>query len=304
MKALIIGAGEIGRRLAERLVDSGVDVTVASRSGTEVPGARAVALDAADVTAVGRAAKDAESVFLVTNPPQYSRWAELWPPVVDAVVAASRGRDLIVMSNLYLYGRARMPMTEHSPIQPAESKGEVRAESWRRVLAAHDRGDLRAVEVRASDYFGPGVGNTAMLGERFFGPLLAGRTARVVGPPDEPHSWSYLDDIVTTLAAAASHRSDWGRAWHVPCSEARSLSAIARELPDAHGSPGKVERYPSWFFALLAAVSPELRAVRESGYMFDSPFVIDAAETGRELGVSATPWEHAFAATVEGYRSN
>ena len=37
--------------------------------------------------------------------------------------------------------------------------------------------------------------------------------------------------------------------------------------------------------------------------MFESPFVIDAAETERELDVSATPWEQALAATVEGYRS-
>ena len=183
MKALILGAGETGRRLAPRMLESGADVTLASRSGTEVPGVRAVALDAADASAVGEAAKDVDTVFLVTNPPQYHRWAELWPPVVDAVVSASRGRDLVVMSNLYVYGRARMPMTEHSPLQPAESKGAVRLDLWRRVLAAHDRGDLRAVEVRASDYFGAGVGMTAMLGERFFAPLLAGRTARVVGAP-------------------------------------------------------------------------------------------------------------------------
>jgi nucleoside-diphosphate-sugar epimerase len=207
------------------------------------------------------------------------------------------------MGNLYAYGRARMPMTERSPLQPAESKGAVRAELWRKVLDAHDRGELRAVEVHASDYFGPAVGNTSMLGERFFGPLVAGRTVRVVGSPDQPHSWTYAEDIATTLAAAAGYRGDWGRAWHVPCSAPRSLKDIAREVPDSHGAPGKVAPYPAWFFGLLAAVSPELGAVRESSYMFETPFVIDATETERELGVSATPWESALAATVTGYRS-
>ena len=303
MKALILGAGETGRRLAGRLLDSGEDVILASRSGTEVPGARAVALDAADATAVGKAAKDVDTVFLVTNPPQYHRWAELWPPVVDAVVTASRGKDLVVMSNLYVYGRARMPMTEHSPLQPAESKGAVRLELWRRVLAAHDRGDLRAVEVRASDYFGPGAGATAMLGGRFFDPLLAGRTARVIGDPEAPHSWTYLDDTAATLLAAASYRGDWGRAWHVPCSEARSCRAIARDLSESYGVTAKVAAWAPSTLRLLAAFSPMLRAVRESSYMFESPFVIDATETERELGVSATPWNQALAATVEGYRS-
>ena len=302
-KTLIIGAGEIGRRLAAQLLESGVEVTLASRSGTEVPGARAVALDAADVAAVSAAAKDVDTVFLVTSPPQYHRWPELWPPVLDAALAASRGKNLVVMSNLYAYGRAHMPMTEHSPIQPAESKGAVRAELWRRVQAAHESGELRAVEVRASDYFGPGVGNTSMLGGRFFGPLVAGRTAKVVGSPDQPHSWTYVDDIATTLAAAASYSGEWGRVWHVPCSEPRSLTEIARAVPDSDGAPGKVAPYSAWFFAMLAAVIPELRAVKESSYMFDSPFVIDAAETERELKVSATPWQQAFAATVDGYRA-
>ena len=278
-------------------------MTLASRSGTEVPGARAVALDAADAAAVGRRRQGRRHCVPGHQPAQYHRWPELWPPVVDAVVSAARGKNLVVMSNLYGYGRARMPMTERSPLQPAESKGAVRAECWRRVLAAHDSGELRAVEVRASDYFGPGVGGTSMLGERFFGPLLAGRTARVIGSPDQPHSWSYVEDIATTLAAAAGYPGDWGRAWHVACSEPRSLRDIARDVPDAHGAPGTATAYPAWFFGLLAAVSPELRAVRESSYMFDSPFVIDATETERELKLSATPWNSALAATVEGYRS-
>jgi Trk K+ transport system NAD-binding subunit len=67
MKALVIGAGEIGRRLAAQLLEPGADVTLASRSGTEVPGARAVTLDAADATAVGGAAKDADTVATSTR---------------------------------------------------------------------------------------------------------------------------------------------------------------------------------------------------------------------------------------------
>jgi hypothetical protein len=40
-----------------------------------------------------------------------------------------------------------------------------------------------------------------------------------------------------------------------------------------------------------------------SSYQFVVPFVIDATETERELGVAATSWNEALIATAESYRS-
>ena len=302
MDALVIGAGEIGARLARRLAERGAEVTVATRRGTGIEGARAVAVDAADAPALAAAAAGARTVYLVTNPAQYHRWAELWPPVLRSVLAAARGKDLVIMGNLYAYGRAAMPMTERSPLRPADPKGEVRRRLWEDALAAHERGELRAVEVRASDYFGPGAGEMSMLGTRFFAPLMRGRAPRIVGDRDAPHSWTYLDDIAATLEAAGSYAGPWGRAWHVPSAPPRSYREIAGDVARRYGLPGRVEAYPRWLFGAIAAVSPFLAAVRDSSYQFRAPFVLDAAETERELGVAATPWEVSLPATAESYR--
>ena len=301
MTILVLGAGEVGRRLVGRLVAAGDEVVVATRSGTALSGARSVAVDAASPEQLAAVTRTASTVVVATNPSQYHRWPQLWPPLIDSVIAASEGKQVVLMGNLYGYGRAQMPMTETSPLDPVEVKGRVRAAVWEKLFLAHLDGRLRAVEVRASDYMGPGAGATSQLGTRFFEPVIAGRTAWVVGDPGAEHSWSYLDDIAATLKAAIRYGGQWGKAWHVP-STARTRAAIAGEVDAVTGRRSRVVGYPDWVLAGLGLVSPFLRAVGDSSYQFTAPFLIDASETERELGVATTPWTVVLRETLAGYR--
>ncbi|MFC5930490.1 NAD-dependent epimerase/dehydratase family protein [Cryobacterium melibiosiphilum] len=327
---LVVGAGLIGRPLAERLVARGDTVTVATRSGSAVVGAAARVLDASDPAAFTRAAADAATIFLCTNPP-YTDWAASWPPVIEAAIdaASASGSRIVVMGNLYPYGSPTGAMSEHSPETTTEAKGLIRRDGWARMRAAHDAGRIQAVEVRASDYFGPGATGTAHLGEGFFRAILRSSTAHVVGKPHTLHSWSYLPDIVTTLIAAADyrgpqhagaeqtgaehagaagaeqkgadHRGGWGRIWHVP-SATISRTDIAGHLNAHYGTRGKVSGYPQWLLRSLGVVHPLTHEVWASSYQFVVPFEIDSTETQRELGVAATPWNEALLATAESYR--
>lgn len=300
---LVVGAGWIGGELVRRLAAGGDEVTVASRSGTVVAGATARVLDAADPVAFALAAERMDTIFLCANPP-YTDWARRWPPIYAAAIAAATltHARLVVMGNLYPYGSPAGPMTEHSPENPVDSKGMIRREGWQRVLAAHRDGEIQAVEVRASDYFGPGIRGTSHLGEAFFRSVLASKTARVIGRPGVLHSWSYLPDIVATLVAAAGYPGDWGRIWHVP-SDAYSRTEIAGQLNQRYGSHGRVAGVPGLLLRLAGTVSPLAREVYRSSYQFQVPFVIASAETERELGVAATPWADALVAVAESYRS-
>jgi nucleoside-diphosphate-sugar epimerase len=299
---LIVGAGWIGSELARQLVARGDGVTVATRSGSALPGAMARVLDASDPVAFVLAAERMDTIFLCTNPP-YSEWARRWPPVFAAAISAASvsGAALVVMGNLYPYGSPTGPMTEHSPEATTEAKGLIRRDGWSRVREAHEYGEIRAVEVRASDYFGPGVTGTAHLGRSFFRPVLASKTARVVGSPAALHSWSYLPDIAATMIAAAGYSGDWGRVWHVP-SGARSRTDIAEAVNARFGSHGTVAGYPDWLLRAMGLASPLMREVHASSYQFQVPYVIDSAETERELGVAATPWDDALLTVAESYR--
>ncbi|MBT8162259.1 MULTISPECIES: NAD-dependent epimerase/dehydratase family protein [Arthrobacter] len=302
---LVLGAGLIGGALAQRLIARGDHVTLGTRSGTTVPGATALKVDASDAAAVTEAARGAETIFVCTNPP-YTDWATDWPPIFDAVIAAARdsGAALVLMGNLYAYGAPAGAMTEDSPLATTEKKGLVRKAGWEKALAAHQRGEIRVTEVRASDYFGPGAaGMSTHLGGGFFEPLLASKTARVVGDPALDHGWSFLPDIATTLIAAADYTGEWGRPWHVP-SASLPRTEIVRQINERWGVTGKVARTPQWSLKLLGAVVPIMREVSASSYQFEMPFVIDSAETQQLLGVSATPWDEALETTVNSFRKN
>ncbi|SDZ12315.1 NAD-dependent epimerase/dehydratase family protein [Herbiconiux ginsengi] len=322
---LVVGAGHIGGLLGRRLAERGDTVRVATRSGTAVDGCEAVTLDASDAAAFGRAAEGAATIFLVTNPP-YWTWPTEWPPIFRAAIEAARtsGAHLVIMGNLYAYGPTRTPMREDSPLLTTETKGLVRKAGWLEAAAAAERGEIRVSEVRASDYFGPGVGGTNHLGSTFFGALRGSKTARVVGSPDARHSWSYLPDIVTALVAAADADATGpaatagpatgaqapgsgaqaavsaARVWIVP-STTRTFREIAAEANALYGSHGKVAPWPRGLLRLIGVFSPLIREVRASSYQFADTFVVDSTRTESELGIHATPWDDALRITAESY---
>ena len=273
-KYLVIGAGNIGTAVARELVHRGDTVTVGTRRGTELPGALAVRIDASDAVALARVARGKDAIVNCANPP-YGKWATLWPPIFAAMVGAAGVSEaaLVTIGNLYPYGRARMPMSETTPERPAEHKGEIRKDGWALAHAAHLAGEIRAVEVRASDYFGPGAGAAAHLGRDFFEPLLAGRVAKVVGDPAQPHSWAYLPDIAAMAVAALDFTGEWGRIWHVPASADISRVEILEALQRDFGATGRLSPYPATVLALAGLFSADIREVRRSRYQFTAPFI-------------------------------
>ncbi|MCK7642202.1 Rossmann-fold NAD(P)-binding domain-containing protein [Corynebacterium antarcticum] len=147
------------------------------------------------------------------------------------------------MGNLYPYGDpGGVRMRPDSPELTTEAKGRTRAEISRRLLAAGSEHGFVATELRASDYFGADAHSGAILGESFFRRLLAGRTCWIPGDADAVHSWSYLPDIGTTLAALAATEQDVsGRIWTGPSSGDASI----REIAEMCRSTSRIQRVPS-----------------------------------------------------------
>lgn len=292
--SLVIGAGAVGRALAGLLASRGARVRVATRSGTQVPHTEAVRLDAADAAEVTRAARGVETMFLCTNPP-YPAWQTEWPPIITAAIAAAAATEarVVLMGNLYAYGKVKVPMREDTPLHPCERKGAVRRSIWNELLAAHRTGRIQATEVRASDYFGPGAGANAHLGPRFFGPLAASKTAWVLGNPSLSHSWAYLPDIAATLAAASAETA-MGSAWHVPHSTHLDRLSIAAQANSLLGSTGRVRSYPPGLIRAGGTLVPLLRELQATSYQFTSDFTAESEATETALGVHATDFQTAL----------
>lgn len=301
---VVLGAGGIGRSAATNLAAAGHTVILGSRRGSDpgIDGVRGVAVDAGDAAALTRLAAGAASIINAINPKLYTHWDRDGPPVAAAVLAAAQrtGAGLVTVSNLYGYGRVEAPMTERTPFAPVGVKGRVRAQMWTDALAAHQAGRVRATELRAGAYFGPGASpGVSYLNTYVLAPAAAGKTVRLVtGTPDAVQSWTYLPDIGSFAAVLATDDRSWGRPWHVPTEPPKSVRAIATDVAAVTG--GRVSRVVELptIARLALRVLPIVRALDETRHQFERPFIIDSTAAEQTFGVSSTPWREALAATL------
>ena len=302
---VVLGKGPIGSTLTDRLVAAGHDVRVLSRSGgTSTERVEHVALDAADAVALTAASRGAAVLYNCANPP-YHRWVEQWPPVADALLTAAEatGAVLVVMGNLYGYGPVDGPMSEDLPLAAPGTKGRVRAAMWEQALARHDAGALRMTEARASDFVGPRVGATGYLGERAVPRVLAGRSVQHIASPDQPHSWTSVDDVARTLEVLGVDERAWGRPWHVPTAPPTTYREAVHGLCRAAGVPPvRVTQLPHLVLRGAGLFSPVLRELEETRYQFTRPYVLDSSAATQVFGLEPAPLEQTLADTVAWWR--
>jgi len=311
---VIIGKGPVGTSLAALLTSRGDEVVVVSRSGatgrgtrTAVPGAWThVAADASDAATLTRLAVGATAIHQCANP-RYDRWPAVWPGLHGAALDAAQatGAVLVVTGNLYGYGAGSGVMREDTPLATTETKGRVRAAMWQQAAARTAAGDLRATEVRASDYLGPRATGDAHAGDRLLVPVLRGTVARPVGDPDQPHSWTYLPDLVAAMAAAATTEAAWGRPVLAPTNPPLTFRELAGRLAAAAGTAApRIAPLPRAALAVAGLVQPVLREVDRMRYQFVEPFVMDSSASQEMLGLAPTPWDQVTHDTVDWWRTH
>ncbi|WP_159793792.1 NAD-dependent epimerase/dehydratase family protein [Puerhibacterium puerhi] len=299
---LVVGAGPVGRHVAALLAARGSRVTVATRSGrsTGVDGVRHVALDASDADALSRAAEGAAVLYNCANPGDYTQWERVWPPLAASLLTAAErsGAVYAITGNLYPYGPVEGPMHEDLPDAATDHKGRLRARMWADALAAHRAGRVRAVEVRSSDFVGPGVGPNGHV-SRVVPGALRGRTAWMIGRTDLPHTFTDVQDAARTLVAAAEDPDAHGRAWHTPSNPPVSQrQAVTDVLAAAGRPPVRVRSLRGPVLAAVALASPFMREVRELIYQWERPYVLDDTDARKHLGIEPTPWEEVCARTA------
>ena len=301
---VVLGAGPVGRSVAAALATRGVTPAVVTRSGTAVPGASSAVADISDPAQAAAAVAGAQVVFQCTSP-AYHQWPAKFPALQASVVdaAAAAGALLVVAENLYGYGPGTGLLTEDRPLTAATRKGAVRARLWQDLAAAHQAGRLRVVAGRASDFYGPGVGAGSVVGDRFFGALLRGKPAEVLGDPDRLHTYTYIADFGEALVALSETEATWGRAWHVPSAPAVTTRSFAAQAADLAGVavPGtgpRLRLLAPWQLRLVGLGVPAVREMPEMMYQFEQDWVVDYSAYAAAVGGRATPMRTALAATV------
>jgi nucleoside-diphosphate-sugar epimerase len=311
MKArhVIFGTGAIGLATLDALRRRGESVRLVNRSGAApvADDIEVVAGDASDPAFTTAVAAGAAVVYQALNPP-YSRWTEEFPALQAGVLAAAEaaGARLVSLENVYMYGRPQgRPLTEDREYNAHTTKGLLRAAMARELLAAHQAGRVEVAIGRASDYFGPRGGAQSNLGDRVMPAALRGATARVLGDPDQPHTYTYIPDIGEGLAVLGEHPDATGQVWHLPNDpQTRTTRELVSAVYALAGFPARLRRVPPWLLRLVGLRNPDLRAVLEMGYLFEEPFIVDSSKITSKLGVSATTLPQALDETLATYRAH
>ena len=306
---VVFGTGAIGLATYEALSRRGESVRLVNRSGSAaLPGdVEIVGGDARDPAFTTAVAQGAEVVYQTLNPP-YHEWSAQFPALQAGVLAAAEatGARLVSMENVYMYGRpGGRPLTEDRDYDAHTPKGRLRGRMARDLLAAHAAGRVQVTIGRASDYFGPRGGGQSNLGDRVFPAARDGKSATVLGNPDQPHTYTYIPDIGEGLAVLGEHPDAPGQVWHLPNDpDTRTTRQLVQMVYEQAGRPrARLRAMPPLLLRALGLVNPTLRELVEMQYQFDEPFVVDSSKIDSKLRVSATPIEQALSDTLATYRS-
>lgn len=292
---LIVGAGPVGRHVAQLLAARGSQVVVATRSGTDtgIHGVDHLTLDASDADALSAAAQGAAVIYNCANPADYTTWETFWPPLAAAFLTAAErtGAVYAITGNLYPYGPVDGPMHESMPDAATDHKGALRASMWAEAKALHDAGRIRTVEVRGSDYMGTGVGDNGHVTRQMPG-ALQGKRAWVIGRKDLPHTFTDVLDTARLLIAAAEDETAHGRTWHVPSNAPRTqVQAITDVLASIDRPAVKISETPAAVFAALSLVVPIVRELRQLSYQWTRPYVLEDSAARAHFDMEPTPWD-------------
>ena len=298
--ALILGAnGRLGAAAVAAFAGAGWTVLAqARRAPAGLPhGARHLAVALDDTEALVAAAAGACVVVHAVNP-VYTDWPRLLLPLArQGLDAAERlGALFMLPGNVYGYGEG-MPsvLREDTPVRPTNEKGRLRVDLEAEIAARARAGRLRAVVIRAGDFYGGGQGSWLDLA--VVKSLRAGKLL-YPGPLGVPHAWAYLPDLARAFVAVAE-RSRPGNALAFETLHFAGHTMTGTELLDTVQAaaadlgivPPVVEKrgwrhgaMPWGIIRVMGVVMPMMKAIAEMSYLWRVPHALDGTRLTARIG--------------------
>lgn len=296
---VIVGHGATARATAGLFTASGDKVRMVSRSGggPDHPLVERISCDANNVDELTRLTEGADTLVNCAMP-AYHTWPRTVPPLFGSMLSTAErtGAVYVMLGNLYGYGPASGPLTEDHPLAATGPKGKVRARMWEEAKAASDVGRVRATEIRAGQFIGPGAFSVfnAMVQSK----VLAEQLALVPAALDTPHAYTSVGDAAQALVAAARDERSLGHAWHAPV-VTHSVREMAERVAALAGvAPPRLAEMSDREMTLLGTTAPVWDELWETSYMSHRPFLVDASRIEAVLGVTATPLDDVLTAVL------
>jgi nucleoside-diphosphate-sugar epimerase len=288
----VVGAGQIGTPVVERLAERGVRVTWISRTRprTVPAGVEHKSVDATDAEALARAISGAQALIAAVNPATYDAqvWRDTLPPLQRGLIeaAAQASVRLVVLDALYLYALDRGPLSPETPALPATQKGQVRKQIADMLVEAQAAGRIRATVLRASDFWGPEL-SAALLTRDGLAGMKRGKRPFLIGDPDQPHAFSHRDDVVNALVNLALAEADVeGRVFHAPVLHIAPRTLVSA-LSRAFGVQVRPFVTPTWLLRTMGLFSKPMAGLVEMLPQWQAPYWVDDRGYCERFGVQA-----------------
>jgi nucleoside-diphosphate-sugar epimerase len=298
---LILGAaGRLGHATVLAFASAGWRVLAQQRRApTLLAGVEHITTPLQDTATLAARAAGATVVVHAVNPP-YDRWdAELLPLARLGMDVAERlGATLMLPGNVYNFGPQMPALLRTDTPQPGgTTKGLQRVALETELRLRTTQGRMKAVVIRAGDFYGAGSGN--WFDQAVVKDIAAGKLV-YPGPLDVPHAWAYLPDLARAFVAVAG-RAAWGEAPAFENLHFAGHTLTGRELvaglQDAAASLGlqpargwRVAGLPWGLIRTVGLLRPVWRELARMRYLWQVPHALDGSALDAAVGVMpATP---------------
>jgi nucleoside-diphosphate-sugar epimerase len=297
--ALVLGAtGGVGGETARALIAHGWTVRGLTRTPREGDGIDWITGDAMDRETVMAAADGVDAIVHAVNPPGYLDWEKLVMPMLDNSIAAALANDarLALPGTIYNYDAAGSPViAPDSPQRPDTRKGAIRVAMEDAIEAS----GVKAVILRAGDFFGPRPGNS-WLSEGMVTPGKPVGRVMVPGRKGVGHGWAYLPDVGEAFARLLDKDDlpHFAR-YHFAGYWDGDAGQIAASIGRAAGHEVTTWRLPWSLLPLVAPFNPTMREMIEMRPYWENPVRLDNATLVAAIGAEPhTPLDRAMKTTL------
>ena len=151
---------------------------------------------------------------------------------------------LVFTSSIAVYGAAQLPMREDTLPRPEDPYGIAKYAVELDLAAAHDMFGLRSVIFRPHNVYG----EYQNIGDRyrnvigiFMNRIMRGEPMPIFGDGTQSRAFSYVGDIVPTIARAVTESAAHGETFNIGADRSYSINELASAVAAAMGIEPRVE---------------------------------------------------------------
>ena len=304
MQTILGAGGAIGKALATELKAYTDNVRLVSRTPQKVAdNDELLSADLLSAAQTDAAVAGSEVVYLTAGLTYKTGvWQQQWPVIMQNAIQACQKHKakLVFFDNVYMYDSNSLHnMTEDTPVKPVSKKGEVRAQLAQTILDEVANGTLTAMIVRSADFYGPGVGNSAMM-ETVYKNMKKGKKAMWIGDATKVHSCTYVPDAAKATALLGNTPDAYNQVWHLPTSDEKItgtewVQLFAREM----GVEPKYKTMGKGMITIGGIFVPFLRELIEMLYQNDRDYFFNSQKFNKRFDFKTTSYQQGVKETVQ-----